>query len=121
MHAGIVSGVDPMRINSRLVSVVALSLLATVLGDGPADDQGLRSRSSQAAEGPPARRELGGDDAERVTALNMTIDQLWGEGKFAEAVGPAQEVLEICRKALGPDHWQAADARREVEDLRRIA
>src|SRR5262249_50573532 len=34
---------------------------------------------------------------------------------------PAQKVLEICLKALGPDHWQTADGRRAVEDYRTIA
>jgi hypothetical protein len=66
-------------------------------------------------------RTLQGDDAQQVESLTKTIDRLTSAGQFAEAVEPARKILAICQKALGPDHWQAADARRAVDDLRRIA
>ena len=57
-------------------------------------------------------RTLQGDDAQQVESLTQTIDRLKSAGQFAEAVEPARKVLAICQKALGPDHWQTADARR---------
>jgi CHAT domain-containing protein/Tfp pilus assembly protein PilF len=68
-----------------------------------------------------AVRTLQGDDARQVEALTQTIDRLKRAGQFAEAVEPARKILATCQKALGPDHWQAADARRAVADLRTIA
>src|SRR5262249_42147598 len=41
-------------------------------------------------------------------------------GRFAEAIEPAKQVLAVCEKALGPDHWQTADARRTIETLKTI-
>src|SRR5262245_35213681 len=75
-----------------------------------------------AAQPPPAApKTLAGEDTRRVEELNKTIDQVRRAGRFAEAVAPAQQVLAICEKALGPDHWQTSDAHRTVEDLRKIA
>src|SRR5262245_11774995 len=73
-------------------------------------------------KGPPQAsvRTLPGDDTRRVESLTKRIDQLKGAGRFAEAVEPAQQILAICQKGLGPDHWQAADARRTIDDLRAI-
>jgi hypothetical protein len=68
-----------------------------------------------------AVRTLQGDDAQQVAALTKTIDRLKSAGQFAEAVEPARKIVAICQKALGPEHWQAADARRAVADLRTIA
>jgi CHAT domain-containing protein/Tfp pilus assembly protein PilF len=56
-----------------------------------------------------------------VAELNKVIDGLWRAGKFAEAVEPARQVAAISEKALGTDHWQTSDARRNVETLRVIA
>jgi Tfp pilus assembly protein PilF len=70
---------------------------------------------------PPWKRQLSGDAASRVAKLEQQIAQLQKEGKFAEAIGPAHEVAEIRTRLQGADHWQAADARRAVDDLRTIA
>ena len=43
------------------------------------------------------------------------------EGKFSQAIEPAREVAEVRARLQGADHWQAADARRAVADLRKIA
>src|SRR6516165_117751 len=66
-------------------------------------------------------RTLQGDDAQQVESLSKTINQLKSASQFAEAVEPARKVLATCQKALGPDHWQTADARRKVETLETIA
>jgi tetratricopeptide (TPR) repeat protein len=93
------------------------------------------SRSDSAAQAPPAKptspsatekpspppKTLTGEDAKRVEALEKTIDQLRRAGKFAEALEPAEQVLAIRARALGPGHYQTADARRTIEILKLIA
>src|SRR5262249_26389761 len=69
----------------------------------------------------PAPRTLSDKDAETVKGLEQSIDRLRGTGAFDKAIAPAREREETCRAALGPDHWQTADARRAVADLERIA
>jgi CHAT domain-containing protein/tetratricopeptide (TPR) repeat protein len=70
---------------------------------------------------PPWKRPLSGEAAARVAKLEQQIAQLQKEGKFAEAIEPAHEVAEIRTRLQGADHWQTADARRAVDDLRQIA
>src|SRR5262249_10826609 len=48
-------------------------------------------------------------------------DQLKRDGRYSEAVEPAREAAEVRTRVQGNDQWQAADARRAVDDLRRIA
>ena len=62
-----------------------------------------------------------GDDAQQVDSLTKTINQLKSAGRFAEAVEPARKVLATVEKALDPDHWQTADARRPCEESADIA
>ena len=64
---------------------------------------------------------LGKEEAVQVNGLRQTIKQLGRSGKFAEAVGPAAQVLKIHEKSLGFADWRTADARREIETLRLIA
>ena len=70
---------------------------------------------------PPWKRPLSGEAAARVAQLEQQIAQLRRAGLFAEAIAPAREVAEIRTRLQGGDHWQTADARRAVDDLRRIA
>jgi tetratricopeptide (TPR) repeat protein len=66
-------------------------------------------------------RNLSGDDANRVEALEKTIDELQRQGRFAEAVVPAREVLAHRARLQGDDHWQTIDARIEVRTCERMA
>src|SRR5262249_13132658 len=70
---------------------------------------------------PPWKRPLSGEAASQVEKLEQRIAQLQREGRFAEAIGPAGEVAAIRTRLQGADHWQAVDARRAVDDLRKIA
>jgi hypothetical protein len=70
---------------------------------------------------PPWKRPLSGEDAAQVAKLEQQIAQLQGAGRFAEAIEPAREVAEIRTRLQGADHWQTADARRAVDNLRTIA
>jgi Tfp pilus assembly protein PilF len=102
-------------------------LVASLIGPFSASDSAAQApptkpASPSATEKPsPPPKTLTGEDAKRVEALEKTLDQLRRVGKFAEAAEPARQVLAICESALGPDHWQTADARRTVDDLRKIA
>ena len=40
----------------------------------------------------------------RATALDQQILQLYGQGRYADAIPLARKVLAIREKALGPDH-----------------
>jgi CHAT domain-containing protein/tetratricopeptide (TPR) repeat protein len=85
-----------------------------------------RDAAAQPARGPgqdlpPWKRQLTGDAAARVAKLEQQIGQLRREGRFAEAIEPAGAVAEIRTRDQGADHWQAADARRGVDDWRTIA
>src|SRR5262245_2424822 len=70
---------------------------------------------------PPWKRPLSGEAASQVAKLEQQIARLQGAGRFAEAIEPARGVAEIRTRLQGADHWQAADARRAVDDLRTIA
>jgi tetratricopeptide (TPR) repeat protein len=72
-------------------------------------------------DNPPWKRQLGGEAAAQVAKLEQQIAQLRLEGRFTEAIEPAREVAEIRTRLQGADHWQTADARRAVDDLRKIA
>src|SRR5262249_38943882 len=49
------------------------------------------------------------------------IAQFKEAGKFAEAIAPAREARAIRIRAQGPEHWQTADAKRQLETLWLIA
>jgi hypothetical protein len=70
---------------------------------------------------PPWKRPLSGKAAARVAQLEQQIAQLRRAGRFAEAIEPAREVAEIRTRLQGADHWQTANARRAVDELRMIA
>src|SRR5262249_4638851 len=73
------------------------------------------------AEEPPYKRLLQGDDAKRAQALRKQVDDLWAAGKFAEAVEPAEQLWALRQRVQGAGHWEAADAARQVQTLRRVA
>jgi tetratricopeptide (TPR) repeat protein len=74
-----------------------------------------------AAEEPPYKRLLQGDDAKKAEALQKRIDELWVPGKFAEAVVPAEELRALRKRLQGAGHWEVTDAARQVQTLRQAA
>jgi hypothetical protein len=70
---------------------------------------------------PPWKRQLSGEAAAQVEKLEQRIAQLRREGRFTDAIEPAREMAEIRARLQGAEHWQAADARRTVDDLSTIA
>jgi hypothetical protein len=86
---------------------------------------GRSSIGQNASADPPlaaalAPKTLGAGDVKRVAELNETIDKLWSAGKFAEAIGPARQVVAVFEKADGPSHWYTANARCKAETIRTI-
>src|SRR5262245_58278974 len=77
--------------------------------------------SPAGAEEPPYQRLLRGDDAKKAAALQKQVKELWGAGKFAEAVAPAEELRALRQRVQGEDHWEVTDAAWEAETLRQAA
>ncbi len=70
---------------------------------------------------PPAVSALDAGSTRRVEELDRAINQRLGAGQIAEAIAPAQEKLDRLARTRGQDHWQTADARRDVQTYRRLA
>jgi tetratricopeptide (TPR) repeat protein len=73
------------------------------------------------AEEAPWQRLLKGDDAEKAKELEHKLAEVESAGKFEEAAKLAEELLGLRERLQGAAHWQTADARRQMEALRRIA
>jgi tetratricopeptide (TPR) repeat protein len=106
----------------RLVFAVlgaSLCYLAEARAVPPPTQEGSAGGAPGDAE--PWRRVLDAADAKRVTDLAKKINELEEAHKYAEAQVPAQEILNIRKKAQGTEHWQTADAGRRLEQLARLA
>jgi tetratricopeptide (TPR) repeat protein len=69
---------------------------------------------------PPWQRLLRGDDARKAAEQEKRLTE-WQEAvRFAEALQAAQAMAELRGRVQGADHWQAVDARWEVEALGRV-
>jgi tetratricopeptide (TPR) repeat protein len=66
----------------------------------------------------PYERLLKGDDARQAATLQKRIEELCRSGTFAEAVGPAEELLALRQRVQGADHWQTVNASQQVQFLR---
>src|SRR5262245_47480871 len=105
----------------RFARVVFWFLVAGALGFALTAAAVAQPGRKPESSNPPWKRPLSGEAAARVAKLEQQINQRRGEGRFAEAIEPAREVAAIRTRLQGADHWQAADARRAVDDLRKIA
>src|SRR5262249_30955362 len=109
---------EPGTFWMRCIVQAWIAVLACLV---PASDAPAQPDRGPSQDIPPWKRQLSGDDAAPVAQLEQQTTQFGKEGKFAEAIAPAREVAEIRTRLQGADHWQAADARRAVDDLRQIA
>src|SRR5262245_34297120 len=96
---------------------VALVTLSAVTGPLAAWSQDATQDDSKPA---PART-LSGQDEAQAKALKEQIQRLSRSGEFEAALKPAREVLTLCERALGPDHWETADSRLKIQTLETIA
>jgi len=106
----------PQRARVVLLIFVALNTDFALAADGVKQPEPRQTGAT-----PPWKRQLAGEDAQRVESLTKKILQLTSERKLAEAVEPAKQVLAICEKSLGGDHWRTQDALRDIETLAQIA
>jgi tetratricopeptide (TPR) repeat protein len=88
-----------------------LSLPGAVLAEEPA----------KADARTPAQRLLRGDDAKQAAQLQARSKELATAGKFAEALQAARELRALRERLQGADHWQAVDARLQIQTLERQA
>jgi hypothetical protein len=68
----------------------------------------------------PWQRLLTGDDAKRVAELEKKVGELSQADKFAEAQEVERQIVELRSRVQGAEHWQTADARRQLDDLKRL-
>jgi CHAT domain-containing protein/tetratricopeptide (TPR) repeat protein len=87
-----------MRVARR--AVLPVCLCAALFGWWGAAPRGAAGQVRQAG----SRLE----ELEEASRLNEQVMKLYGEGRYAEAVTPAERALNILEKALGPDHQDVA-------------
>jgi Tfp pilus assembly protein PilF len=66
---------------------------------------------------PPWQRLLQGADEKKATELEGWVEGAQQAGKWEEALRAEKELLELRQKVQGKDHWQAVDARCQVQAL----
>jgi tetratricopeptide (TPR) repeat protein len=81
---------------------------------------GIALCADEPARKPPWQRLLQGEEARKAEGQEKHLDELQEAGKFAEALKVAEALAELRGKAQGADHWQAANARGQVDALRRV-
>jgi CHAT domain-containing protein len=62
---------------------------------------------------------LTGDDAKRAAELEQKFGELCQAEKFAEAQEVARQIVELRSRVQGAEHWQTADARQRLDNLKR--
>jgi CHAT domain-containing protein/tetratricopeptide (TPR) repeat protein len=101
--------------------VLAIFALASAGIDPAVFVYGQSQPSIPPAETKATLRKLVGNDAKQVAELEKNIDERRRARKFGEAIEPAKEVLAICERALGKEHWKAREASGVVATLMHIA
>jgi tetratricopeptide (TPR) repeat protein len=64
---------------------------------------------------------LGETDGRVVASLQKLAGWREALGQFVKAIRVRKEVVRLQQKRLGKDHWQATDARLDLQDSRRLA
>lgn len=69
---------------------------------------------------PPWQRLLKDEDARKAKDLQAQVDRHWEANRFDEALKAAEALAALRAAVQGADHWEAVDARWQVEAMRRI-
>lgn len=64
---------------------------------------------------------LTGKQQRQIEALLRQRTRVWLAGRFEEALNATRQIAALREQWQGKRHWQALDARLEVEDLQRLA
>jgi CHAT domain-containing protein/tetratricopeptide (TPR) repeat protein len=81
---------------------------------------GLTLPGAEPVSKPPWQRSLQGEDARTAQQHTQRLEQARQAGEFDDALKEATALAQLREKVQGGDHWEAADARAEVEALRRV-
>jgi tetratricopeptide (TPR) repeat protein len=57
------------------------------------------------------------NEIEKADALNEKAEQLYKQGRYADALPLAQRVMEIREKVLGPEHTDTAESLNDLAGL----
>jgi hypothetical protein len=98
--------------------LIALATVLTLVSHGPL---GAQTRNEPSHVPPSAPRRLTQEEAARIAELNQQIIRLQDAGRFAEAMTPAREMLELRTKLQGAGHWETVGARRRSVLLKQLA
>ena len=101
-----------------VVRLVAIAILVILGSPGPLGAQ-TGDGGTGAPPLPPNR--LDGAAASKIDELGRQSDRLMEAGRYAEAIAPAREVLEIRTRLQGTDHWQTAIVRYRLDLLEKLA
>jgi CHAT domain-containing protein/Tfp pilus assembly protein PilF len=107
-------------ITLRNAAVLGGAILCLTLARQAAPQTRPAESAQPAPAAAPWQRVLTGADAKQAAELGEQIAKLYQDGQYAEAQEPAQRLLTLRTRVQGADHWQTGDARRELEDLRRL-
>jgi hypothetical protein len=95
-------------IASALLSAFAPRLVA----EQPRENDGAK---------PPYERMLTGDDAKKAADFEKKMIELAAADNYDDAVTLWRELLELRTKVQGADHWQTADVKWRIDQLRKVA
>ncbi|MHB1426036.1 MAG: tetratricopeptide repeat protein [Gemmataceae bacterium] len=105
-----------MKRSSRVSAGVLGLMVALLTAALPAEEPAKKAEAVK----PPWQRLLQGADAKKAAEQEKKLAQLHEAGQFAEALKLAESLMELRAKVQGADHWQAVNARFQVEALRRV-
>jgi len=54
---------------------------------------------------------------EKANVLNEKVEQLYKQGRFTESLPLAEQILEIRKKVLGPEHTDTAESLNDLAGL----
>ncbi len=90
-----------------------LALLAAAL---PAQESVKKPETDK----PQWQRLLQGQDANKAAEQEKQLLQLVQAGQWTEAIKVAEKLLDLRTRVQGADHWQAINARLDVDTIRRM-
>ena len=106
------------RAHAMAVGTAVLAWVLAVLA-------GASLRAGEPVQEPPAgkppwQRLLQKEDARKAAEQEKQLERLQAAGKFEDALKVAEALAQLRGRMQGADHWQAVDARWQVEAVRRV-
>jgi CHAT domain-containing protein/tetratricopeptide (TPR) repeat protein len=112
-----------MKCHSALVPIACVTwcagILVWALAAGVLADSPPVGPPKPPVDKAPWQRMLTGDDAKRAAELEKKLGELVQSDKFAEAQAVARQIVELRSRVQGAEHWQTANARVQLDLLKR--